>query len=114
MQAYYDVDKTGHLNFRTFCSRVMGESNDDATARPNQSEPQLPQTLQCVNGCQLTAACVFQGWTNRSVKTTHSADMDPRNFAKILLRNIREQFKDVWIGSRKPQDLFVSFDEAFP
>ena len=50
---------------------------------------------------------VIQGWTNRSVKTTHSADMDPRNFAKILLRNIREQFKDVWIGSRKPQDLFV-------
>ena len=67
-----------------------------------------------MNGCQLTAACVVQGWTNRSVKTTHSADMDPRNFAKILLRNIREQFKDVWIGSRKPQDLFVSFDEAFP
>ena len=36
--AYYDVDKTGHLNFRTFCSRVMGESNDDATARPIPSE----------------------------------------------------------------------------
>ena len=36
--------------------------------------------------------------------------MDPRNFAKILLRNIREQFKDVWIGSRNPPEL-LSFIE---
>ena len=29
-------------------------------------------------------------WGNRQ-------DMDPRNFTKIVLRKIREQFKDVWI-----------------
>lgn len=32
-----------------------------------------------------------------STATTHAPDMDPRNFTKIVLRKIREQFKDVWI-----------------
>jgi len=65
--AYYDVDGTGSIKFNAFCARVMGESNSDAT-----------------------------GFTT-STATTHAPDMDPRNFTKIVLRKVREQFKDVWI-----------------
>ena len=73
------------------------------TPRHVPTNPGLRHCLVC-EWMSADCGCVcVQGWTNWSVKTTHSADMDPRNFAKILLRNIREQFKDVWIGSRKPQ-----------
>jgi Ca2+-binding EF-hand superfamily protein len=88
----------------------MGESNTDATGFTTSTAtthaPVSDSTTCALVWLRLhvLVTCLYLELMRKLIHCYANAitvelqqDMDPRNFTKIVLRKIREQFKDVWI-----------------